>query len=66
MGGRCVRDAQGVGEGWARGGRGLGEGVVGSVHGSLSGSQWASDARSLRAFGLGVKGWRSGDDAYRQ
>ena len=44
----------------------MGEGVVGSVHGSLSGSQWASDARSLRAFGLGVKGWRSGDGAYRQ
>ena len=44
----------------------MSEGVVGSVHGSLSGSQWASDARSLRSFGLGVKGWRRGDGAYRQ
>ena len=37
-----------------------------SVHGSLSGSQYAREARSCRALGLGVKGWRSGDGAYLQ
>ena len=36
--------------------------TCGKTYGSLSGSQCASDARSWRAFGVGVKGWRSGDE----